>query len=106
MALWVLWTEGAERGRESSIAMFPSCGTWRIAVGGLAVWVSVGADRTGEGPGWLLDNECLDNGEVALEGSSGTIARVGLPTALISRMVWSNKLRTTELLSSKLSVVS
>ena len=66
----------------------------------------VGADGPGDGPGWCLDDECLDNGEVALEGSSWTIARVGLPTALISRMVWSNKLRTTELSSSKLSVVS
>ena len=76
-----------------------------MVVGGLAVWMS-GADGPEDGPGWCLDNECLDNGEVALEGSSWTIARVGLPTALILRMVWSNKPRTTELFSSKLSVVS
>ena len=105
MAPWVSWTEGVEWERESSIVMSPSCGTWRMVVGGLAIWMSLGADGV-DGAGWCLDDECLDNGEVALEGFSWTIARVGLPTALISRMVWSNKPRTTELFSSKLSIVS
>ena len=112
MASWVSWTEGVEWERESSIVVFPSCGTWRMVVGGLAIWMP-GADGPGDGPGDGLGDGpedgpgwCLENGEVALEGSSWTIARVGLPTALISRMVWSNKPRTTELFSSKLSVVS
>lgn len=86
--------------------MFPSCDTWRMVVGRLAVWMSIGLDGVGEGPGWCLDNECLDNGGVVLGESSWAIARVGLQTALISRMVSSNELRSTESFSSKLSVVS